>query len=531
MSRSNLTSPLVGTAARPVMVDAPVPVARAGVVSAGEGAATPNGAVVVVTTPRRLARPGAFNPAGIVQRLRPSIMVGTLLIADAVALSAAFLAAVYGRWWLGGQYEPWLYLRLWPLVPLFLIAFACFRLYPSAPLSRPEELRRLCVVTTLLCLGLATVTFFTREGFTYSRIVLFASWAMALVTIPMARSLVRLVLARRPWWGIPVVVIGDGDAGQHILRTLQRQPELGLKPVAVLRRSSRRVRRVLGVPVLGTVGQVKRLSKKYRVSYAIVSMSDLPSEGTRGMLDAYARAFHHLMVVPDLSGLGSLWVQPVDLGGMLGLEIRHRLLDPWRRTLKRCLDLTLVVATAPVVATVMLLIAMAVRLDSAGPVFFRHERIGRGGRRFGAWKFRTMIPDADRVLQQYLDDHPELREEWEATQKLRDDPRITRVGRFLRRTSLDELPQVLNVLVGEMSLVGPRPIVDEELEKYGDHLDLYRQVLPGITGVWQTHGRNLLTYDERVEMDCYYVRNWSVWLDIWLLARTILPVLSRRGAY
>jgi Undecaprenyl-phosphate galactose phosphotransferase WbaP len=170
-------------------------------------------------------------------------------------------------------------------------------------------------------------------------------------------------------------------------------------------------------------------------------------------------------------------------------------------------------------------------LGSSGRVFYGQPRIGRHGVGFVAWKFRSMVTDADARLEQYLIAHPELRTEWERDHKLRDDPRITWIGRFLRRTSLDELPQLWNILRGEMSLVGPRPIVQAEVVKYGDHIALYHKVRPGLSGLWQVSGRNNTTYDERVRLDCYYVRNWSVWLDLVILSRTVRVVALGEGAY
>ena len=178
-----------------------------------------------------------------------------------------------------------------------------------------------------------------------------------------------------------------------------------------------------------------------------------------------------------------------------------------------------------------LLLGLAIRLDSPGPALYRQRRLGKGGRTIFIYKFRTMVSNADAVLHDYLETQPELRAEWERDQKLRHDPRITRMGRFLRKTSLDELPQLLNVLRGEMSLVGPRPIVDNEKEKYGLVYENYCRVRPGITGLWQVSGRNNTTYEERVSMDDYYVTNWSVWMDLWILGKTPLVVLTGYGAY
>src|SRR5262249_13099512 len=178
-----------------------------------------------------------------------------------------------------------------------------------------------------------------------------------------------------------------------------------------------------------------------------------------------------------------------------------------------------------------LVICALIRLSGPGPIFYGQRRIGRGHRTFTAWKFRSMMIHADKVLADYLARNPEAAEEWERGHKLRNDPRVTRIGRFLRRTSLDELPQLWNILCGEMSLVGPRPIVEGEIEKYGEVFELYTQVRPGVTGLWQVSGRNNTTYQERIEFDEYYVKNWSVWLDVYILGCTVKAVLLSEGAY
>lgn len=180
---------------------------------------------------------------------------------------------------------------------------------------------------------------------------------------------------------------------------------------------------------------------------------------------------------------------------------------------------------------VWLAAALWIRTDSQGPVFFAQERIGQYGRIFPCYKFRTMFVHADEKLQSLLERDPDAQKEWESSFKLKEDPRITKAGRFLRRTSLDELPQLWNVIRGDMSLVGPRPIVHEEIEKYGPYFKEYDQVRPGITGLWQVSGRSNVDYGERVRMDSWYVHNWSVWIDMMLLWRTIKAVMEQKGAY
>jgi len=197
----------------------------------------------------------------------------------------------------------------------------------------------------------------------------------------------------------------------------------------------------------------------------------------------------------------------------------------------RFFDISLILFAAPYIILAFLVIAILVKLDSPGPVFFRQRRIGRFGRKFHVYKFRTMVQNADQILQNYLDNSPQLKVQWLATHKLKQDPRVTRLGALLRKSSLDELPQLWNILIGDMSLVGPRPIVDAEVEKYGKCFELYIQVRPGLTGLWQVSGRNNTTYEHRVELDEYYVRNRSLKLDLQILWKTVFVVLRKTGAY
>ncbi|NLX88781.1 MAG: undecaprenyl-phosphate galactose phosphotransferase WbaP, partial [Syntrophomonadaceae bacterium] len=182
-------------------------------------------------------------------------------------------------------------------------------------------------------------------------------------------------------------------------------------------------------------------------------------------------------------------------------------------------------------APLLLLIAILIRIESPGPTLFAHKRLGKNGVPFNCYKFRSMVMNAQELLPQLLEDNPELQEEWNRDFKLKHDPRVTRIGRILRQTSLDEIPQLINVLKGEMSLVGPRPIIAEEMERFGDAARDYMMVSPGMTGLWQVSGRSDIDYQERVLMESWYVRNWSLWLDISLLFRTVGIVLNRKGAY
>ena len=249
------------------------------------------------------------------------------------------------------------------------------------------------------------------------------------------------------------------------------------------------------------------------------------------LIDKAGDYFRHIIVIPSVPGVASTAVVGRDLAYTFGLEVKQNLLDPWNKKAKRTLDLFGVVMGGLLISPLLLAIAALIKLDSPGPVFYKQIRLGTGGRYFSCWKFRTMYVDSERLLTELLRSKPDLRVEWEKFHKLRVDPRITPIGHFLRKSSLDELPQLWNVLRGEMSLIGPRPIVDTETSKYKGAYKLYLRVKPGMSGLWQVSGRSNTSYQERVELDTYYVRNWSIWLDLVILARTVGTVIFNQGAH
>jgi exopolysaccharide production protein ExoY len=201
------------------------------------------------------------------------------------------------------------------------------------------------------------------------------------------------------------------------------------------------------------------------------------------------------------------------------------------RAVKPLLDLFIVFLTMPILLPLGLLIAGVIRLTSNGSALYRHRRIGQFQQPLYVWKFRTMYKDSDQLLEQYLSTNPEARREWSETHKLRKDPRVTPMGRLLRKTSLDEIPQLINVLAGDMSVIGPRPIVDKEKAKYGMYLQTYSYAMPGITGLWQVSGRCDVTYEERVQLDVRYVKEWTLRMELWILLKTVFVMIHREGAY
>jgi Undecaprenyl-phosphate galactose phosphotransferase WbaP len=464
------------------------------------------------------------------------VIIIALLVSDLFAVFAAFCLSFLTRQWfpflprLMHGFE--LYLSAWPLIFLWLFLFWREKLYPGLWHTRGEELRRTVIASTLAGLLVMSATFVTKTGQQYSRPIIVGGWLLSLALVPACRFMMKRLATRLGLSGPRTVVLGAGLTARIFLDGLGRQHPPALTPVALFDDDPGKLgSKVAGVEVVADLEQAPDWALRRGIRTAIIAMPGVRRELLIPMIERHSRFFPRIIVVPDLFGLSSMDVETLQIQGILALEIRKNLLYRHNRVAKRAIDVLLLLVAAPFVLVVGAVISFGILVESGRPVLFTQKRIGRSGLRFLAWKYRTMVNNAEHVLDRYLQERPELRKEWEASQKLKDDPRLTRVGRILRRLSLDELPQFWNILRGEMSLVGPRPIVEEEIAKYGASYDLYTQVLPGLTGLWQVSGRSDLRYEDRVWLDTHYVRNWSIWLDLVILVRTVWVVIAGVGAY
>jgi len=469
----------------------------------------------------------AFTTGAMPSPTRTATM---LLVIDTLAVLGALFLAIWLRY-LWDRSLLWdIYLELWPMLFLFPLAYALAGLY-GVGIAPPEELRRLSYATSLVFVVLGAATFMYKAGADYSRGAFVFAWGLALVLVPLSRALVRELFARKPWWGAAVLVLGAGKTGEAVVRALCKQPGPGFKPIALLDDDpAKQGQQVEGVPVAGGLERAAEFARM-GVQHVIVAMPGVERGRLLKLLEQHGANFPHVILIPDLFGLASLWVTSRDLGGVLGLEVRQRLLLPGPRIVKRILDIAIIVVCFLPVAIIGALIYVLIKLDSPGPAFYSQERLGFRNSRFKVLKFRTMYGDGEEILQRVLLQNPHLLAEYEQFHKLKDDPRVTRVGKVLRALSLDELPQLWNVLRGEMSLVGPRAYLPREVNKMSGTEAIILQVLPGITGLWQVSGRNELAFSDRLALDTYYVRNWSSWLDLYILARTVWVVLFGKGAY
>jgi Undecaprenyl-phosphate galactose phosphotransferase WbaP len=463
-------------------------------------------------------------------------MAALICSADLAGLVFAGTLAVWLRLVIGrGFANPDQHLRLLPFLMIFLLAYAVRHLYPGNGLTPVEELRRLSLSTSITVLMVVAVAFWTQTSIDYSRLIFAFFWGLALVCVPLSRWLARRTALRLNQWGEPVALIGYGGQGRKIMKFLQENRQYGYNPMVIVNGLEAHDPDPSTEPCpeiqASALAHETDLLNRLGIKTAILVPSEVPEVLRRAIVDEQHFGLHRLILISNLDWFGSSAVIPHDLQGILGLEIKRNLLNRTEQVLKRGMELILISLSSPLMVPLMGLIALLIRLDSAGPIFFRQRRFGLHGEQLYVWKFRTMVENADQILAGCLSCDEELRDEWQALHKLKNDPRVTRFGRILRKTSLDELPQLWNVLGGEMSLVGPRPIVEDEIEYYAGSYRLYQQVRPGLTGLWQVSGRSDTSYANRVALDEYYVRHWSIWMDLYILIRTLWVVIKRSGAY
>ena len=450
---------------------------------------------------------------------RHLLNVLALALGDVVALvGAASVASALRHAWLGGAYPAPVWLGY--LVPAWLFGATLLRLLPGWGLGPVAELRRISILTVTVYGSAMALLFLSQEAEQTSRLTVVLAMAASWVAVPLVRVRVKRLLIWQSRWGVPAAVFGAGPAADRVFRLLKQERGLGYDPV----------RPSEGVPVR-TFGR-RSPARRALPPVAVLVTAGLGRDRTAALLEGPLARCRSVIVVPDLLDTPSLWVRPRDLQGVLGLEIACNLCRPSSRLVKRVMDLALTVLAAPLWVPLCAVVAALIWLEDRGSPFFFQERVGQDARPFHTWKFRTMYPDAEAVLQRSLAADPALREEWDAHYKLKEDPRITRVGAVLRRLSLDELPQLFNVLRGDMSLVGPRPLPAYHRDALPDRVrSLRERVRPGITGMWQVSGRSDIGTDGMKLWDPYYVQNWSLWLDAVVLFRTARAVASRSGAY
>jgi Undecaprenyl-phosphate galactose phosphotransferase WbaP len=457
-----------------------------------------------------------------------SRMVLAMLASDVTGILTAVLLAGAIRWVFLGPMTLSSFVWVPAYIAVFILSAALRGLYPATGLSAVEQFRNTTIAISILTLVIIAGTFVFKVSSEFSRLVLGLTWLLGIVTVPFNRTVIRHFMAMAGIWGEPVAIVGNAREVEHLTSYYRSYPKIGLKPEVTITLSRRvgdltageRDHLIRGLRKMNAVSNIRIVMVVYEKMDEFSAIREI-------FRDLFERV---VMVNPADSGdeLGGVTVR--EYGAMLSFEVSHTLMDRSAQIEKRVIDVLIAGLGLLMISPILGCIALVIALDSPGGVFYRQRRLGKGGREFSLLKFRTMYRGAANVLNTYLQKYPDRRAEWDKFQKLKDDPRITRFGRFLRRFSLDELPQLGNVLIGEMSLVGPRPIMVNQREMYGPNFQHYVRVLPGITGMWQISGRNHTSFATRTAFDVRYVMNWSVWVDVYIMVRTAWVLLRRDGA-
>lgn len=449
------------------------------------------------------------------------LRVLALWLADAICILLAWFVTVNAYKLIGfGTYHASDYLRIWPIVFVFTGVNWVARLYqgrgfyPSLPLSPVDEFKRLVLSALVAHVFVMAFLGFSHRTLEVSRVVLLASGALTAVFSQVFRDGMREVLKRLRIGQIPAFVVGEGAAAERIRHVFEKDGYYGIRIVRNFCRDELR--------------EIVPAARKADVKHLFCCYKD--DRYFRAQFPMFTRQFTFIEYLPTEMAFPVVGARAIAVGTLGGLEMvnqrRMKALN-WEKTLVDwVLSLLILVCASPVFAVLPILI----KLTSPGPVFYGANRLGKNGRKIRAWKFRSMYADADARLKNLLATDSAIAAEYRVNFKLRHDPRVTPFGRFLRKTSLDELPQLLNVFRGEMSLIGPRPIVEAEIPYYGKAYKIFSSVKPGITGLWQCSGRSEVDYAERVALDVHYIFNWSPWLDFWIVLRSIGSVLSMKGA-
>jgi undecaprenyl-phosphate galactose phosphotransferase len=425
------------------------------------------------------------------------------------------------------------FVSLW-WVPLTFTFFLFYEKLYDSNLPFWDEARDLVKSVSLSTITLMAIVTLGKMGDIVSRLVLVSLWILSVFFFPLFRLWGKKLLYHMGIWRERILIIGAGNAGKLVLKGLEREKHIGYDVIGFLDDDPAKTGGTIhGKKVFGPVDTFPGFIEELRIRTAIIAIPSLPPERLSALTGKVQNVIANTMVIPDLRGIALLNtnLSHLFLEEIFLMKIRNNLKSATNRFIKRLFDVVVSLAALPFLLPAIGIIGLVIRLETPGSALYAHDRIGRKGKLFRCYKFRTMQKDAEEKLKEMLESNATLRNEWEQTWKLRDDPRITAVGRFLRKSSLDELPQIFNVLKGEMSLVGPRPYLPREKDEIGDSLSVIGSAKPGITGLWQVSGRSTTGCTYRVKLDTWYVMNWSLWLDIAIIFKTVRVVINAEGAY
>lgn len=397
-----------------------------------------------------------------------------------------------------------------------------------------EELRIIYKqIMYILVLDFVVISLSRSEHVTY--LFFFMFWAMLFIILPLFRTFAIRILLHYKLWQRTVYIVGCGETALMAYNLLKNRRLMGYQIAGFVNFDASK--EIINLELDGNFVQVlnlEQLLSRSRYSEIVVALDSLEMVNNLQKIFSLQRHFIFVSLVPDLEGLSLYGMEITHFFGneQLMLRLENNLNRRLNRLVKKMFDYLVVVVCLPFIVPIMLLIGLFIFLEDRGNPFFIQPRIGRNGRVFGCFKFRSMHKNAEKMLLQWRDENNLIYQEYVANNfKLANDPRVTSIGRFLRKTSLDELGQLINVLRGEMSLVGPRPLIEREIVDYNDGLFYYKMVSPGITGMWQVSGRSKTSFSDRCRLDSWYIKNWSLWYDVVILLKTFGVVLKRDGAH
>ena len=456
------------------------------------------------------------------------------IILDYLAIVAAEQSAVYLRNLCFGATRLHIsWLNFWVIFPALYLLFINMRQLYSRRMPFYKEVEQLFNACLYGTVALVFVLYVAQIAARTSRLFVLLFAVLVFIFMAILRYATKKYLVKKQLLQIPVLIIGAGKTAELLAQSIKNDVGMGYRIVGLLEDNKVQPGILEQFPVLGKFAEAETVIQKTGVKRVFIAAPGLKDEKLGMLIYHIQPLVENIGVIPNFVGIptGGLEIESLFNEKLVVLRLKNNLARPLNRMLKMVFDYTLTLLGTIAISPILLFIAIWIYKDSPGPVIFKHIRIGKDGKPFPCYKFRSMCVDAKEKLEELLANDPAAREEWERDFKLKNDPRITKSGAFLRKTSLDELPQIFNVLKGEMSLVGPRPIIQEELARYGEYVGDYLMVKPGITGMWQVSGRSDIEYHERVLLDSWYVRNWSVWIDIVMLFKTFAVVAMRKGAY
>ncbi len=469
-------------------------------------------------------------------RLRKWIISISFIFIDYLAIvSAVFTAFLVRAELLPLFYQeftvPEVYIYI--IIPLAFIFFLHFDRLSLNKLYFWQQAERLLKVSIYAMLFIVVILYFSGSAKEISRVFILLVWIFSFSYLAIGRYFLKKMVTFVEILQVPTVIIGAGKTAELLLDAFSKNNGSGYKIVGLIEDYPQQSPISQRYPIIGTFAKAEEAIQQAGVRNALIAAPGLSREELLNMVYRLQPYVDNITFVPNLFGIpvSSMELETLFNEKTVLLKIKNNLAQIQNRIFKCIFDCICSILGLIVVMPLLVIISLLIYVDSPGPVIFAHRRVGYKGEMFSCYKFRTMDINSQEILTEHLAKNADAREEWQRDFKLRDDPRITRVGRFLRKTSLDELPQFFNVLRGEMSLVGPRPIVQDEVPRYGDYITDYYLVRPGITGIWQVSGRNEIDYPERVKMDSWYVRNWSLWMDIVFLVKTVKVVFKGNGAY